>query len=112
MGGGGGLGYGVGGNAHLAHRLHLPSSSHTYVKLDWLSWAANLATDDADFHSLMDPIFTEANVTTSRVPLTDLFDTGELGAGLWRVRVLNGCYPSLFQWMPRLPSRPALLRVQ
>lgn len=49
---------------------------HTYVKLDWLSWAANLALNDTDFHSLMDPIFTEANSTSSRVPLTDLFDTG------------------------------------
>ena len=50
-------------------------SRHTYVKLDWLAWAATMADTDAGFHSMMDPIYLQANVTTCRVPLTDLFDT-------------------------------------
>ena len=50
-------------------------SRHTYVKLDWLAWAATMADDDASFHKMMDPIFAQANRTQCRVPLTDLFDT-------------------------------------
>lgn len=50
-------------------------SRHTYVKLDWLAWGATMADDDADFHKMMDPIFSQANDTSCRVPLTDLFDT-------------------------------------
>jgi len=48
---------------------------HTYVKLDWLSWAAAMADDDESFQTLHRPIFNQANVTSCRVPLTDLFDT-------------------------------------
>lgn len=50
-------------------------SRHTYVKLDWLAWGAAMAAEDDDFHELMDPIFSQANATECRVPLTDLFDT-------------------------------------
>jgi len=48
---------------------------HTYVKTDWLSWAAAMADDDASFHALMDPIFEFANSTVDRNPFTDLYDT-------------------------------------
>ncbi|CAE8739618.1 unnamed protein product [Polarella glacialis] len=48
---------------------------HKYVKLDWLSWAAAMADDDETFHQIYRPIFTQANETKCRVPLTDLFDT-------------------------------------
>ena len=48
---------------------------HTYVKTDWLSWAAAMAPADADFHAIMDPIFAFANATSSRHPFTDLYDT-------------------------------------
>jgi hypothetical protein len=50
-------------------------SRHTYVKLDWLAWGATMADTDAGFHAMMDPIFAQANATSCRVPLTDLFDT-------------------------------------
>jgi len=50
-------------------------SRHTYVKLDWLSWGAAMADDDASFHALQDPIYKQAQATSCRVPLTDLFDT-------------------------------------
>merc|ERR1712086_942763 len=39
-------------------------SRHTYVKLDWLAWGATMADTDAGFHSMMDPIYLQANVTT------------------------------------------------
>lgn len=48
---------------------------HTYVKLDWLSWAAAMADTNEDFTLIFNPIFKMANETASRVPLTDLFDT-------------------------------------
>eukprot|EP00051_Salpingoeca_urceolata_P000708 m.35522 g.35522 ORF g.35522 m.35522 type:complete len:785 (-) comp10931_c0_seq2:5714-8068(-) len=48
---------------------------HTYQKLDWLSWAAVLGSSETDFNALFDPIFLQANNTSCRVPLTDLFDT-------------------------------------
>ena len=48
---------------------------HTYVKTDWLSWAAAMTSSNADFHTIMDPIFKFANETQSRNPFTDLYDT-------------------------------------
>lgn len=50
-------------------------SRHTYVKLDWLSWAAAMADDDESFHALQDPIYRMANASPDRVPLNDLYDT-------------------------------------
>ena len=48
---------------------------HTYVKTDWLSWAAAMTADDDDFRAFIDPIFLFANTTQSRGPFTDLYDT-------------------------------------
>lgn len=48
---------------------------HTYVKTDWLSWAAAMTADDDDFRVFIDPIFQFANTTQSRGPFTDLYDT-------------------------------------
>jgi len=50
-------------------------SRHSYVKLDWLSWGAAMADDDAGFHAMQDPIYAMAQATPSHVPLTDLYDT-------------------------------------
>ncbi len=47
----------------------------TYTKIDWVLWTATLADSQADFESLVAPIYKWANETTSRVPLTDWFDT-------------------------------------
>ena len=48
---------------------------HTYVKTDWLSWAAAMATSADDFHAIFDPIFKYCNETSSRFPFTDLYRT-------------------------------------
>jgi hypothetical protein len=50
-------------------------SRHSYVKIDWLSWAATMAADDESFHALQDPVYDQAHATACRVPLTDLVDT-------------------------------------
>ncbi len=46
-----------------------------YTKVDWELWTATLADTPADFTALIDPIFRWTNETTSRVPMTDWYDT-------------------------------------
>lgn len=71
---------------------------HTYVKTDWLSWAAAMASTvdrtgkDEDFHFIMDPIFKFCNETPSRNPFTDLYatDTGVQSMGGFIARPVIG----------------------
>jgi hypothetical protein len=54
----------------------LPLDSRAdYTKLDWELWTATLADKPEDFQRLMDPIYRWTNETSSRVPLTDWYDT-------------------------------------
>lgn len=46
-----------------------------YTKLDWEIWTATLAEHVQDFNSQLKPIQKWLNETTSRVPLTDWYDT-------------------------------------
>ena len=46
-----------------------------YTKLDWEIWSATLSDDPAHFKSLIDPIGKWIDETSSRVPLTDWYDT-------------------------------------
>lgn len=48
---------------------------HTYVKLDWMSWAACMAEKQSDFEELFNPIVAFSEATPDRAPLTDLYDT-------------------------------------
>ncbi len=50
-------------------------SRKDYTKLDWQLWTATLADNPADFATLIDPIYKWTNETTSRVPMTDWYDT-------------------------------------
>jgi hypothetical protein len=57
-----------------AYGLPLDSRAD-YTKLDWELWTATLADRPQDFQRIIDPIFRWTNETTSRVPLTDWYDT-------------------------------------
>jgi len=46
-----------------------------YTKLDWVVWTATLAGNAADFEKIVAPAWQFANDSTSRVPLTDWYDT-------------------------------------
>lgn len=50
-------------------------SREDYTKLDWEMWTATLAETPAAFNALVDPMYRWANETTSRVPMTDWYDT-------------------------------------
>jgi len=63
---------------YLSHlnRYGLPLDSRKdYTKLDWTIWSATLADNQDDFKTLMTPISAWINESTSRVPLTDWYDT-------------------------------------
>jgi hypothetical protein len=54
----------------------LPLDSRAdYTKLDWEIWTATLADRPADFQAIIQPIYKWTNETTSRVPMTDWYDT-------------------------------------
>jgi hypothetical protein len=46
-----------------------------YTKLDWEIWTATLSDDPTQFRSLIDPIGKWIHESSSRVPLTDWYDT-------------------------------------
>ncbi len=46
-----------------------------YTKLDWSVWTATLASNTEQFNAIIDPMYRWTNETSSRVPLTDWFDT-------------------------------------
>lgn len=50
-------------------------SRKTYTKLDWELWTATMASKPEDFSAIVDVAAKWSNETTSRVPLTDWYDT-------------------------------------
>ena len=63
---------------YLAHenKYGVPlDSRRDYTKLDWELWSATLASKPSDFSQFVAPLVTWADETSSRVPMTDWYDT-------------------------------------
>ena len=54
----------------------LPLDSRAdYTKSDWIMWTAAMAENDRAFIQFMEPLYRYVNTTTTRVPLSDWYDT-------------------------------------
>lgn len=62
----------------------------TYTKSDWLVWTACLAPTQKDFEDFVAPLWNAYNVTTSRVPMTDWYDTHTAAVIGFRHRTVQG----------------------
>ena len=78
----------------VQNQFGLPCDNRTPTSLlDWEVWCACLARNKADFQAMIDPLYRMANETTSRVPLTDWFDTLKGTNKFFRARsVVGGIY--------------------
>jgi hypothetical protein len=50
-------------------------SRHSYTKLDWETWSADLTDSASDFNALMAPVYDFVERTPVSVPLTDWYET-------------------------------------
>ncbi|MFC9711589.1 glutaminase domain-containing protein [Paenibacillus sp. NPDC056933] len=61
---------------HKQNRYGLPlDSRETYTKSDWMVWCASMSSTKAQFESFISPLWDFMNETSSRVPVTDWYDT-------------------------------------
>ncbi len=63
---------------YLAHQnaYGLPLDSRKdYTKLDWIVWTATMAESKSQFETLLGPVYHFLHQSSSRVPMTDWYDT-------------------------------------
>jgi hypothetical protein len=73
-------------------------SREAYTKSDWLVWAAALATEQADFIKLIEPLWKSLNETPDRIPFTDWYDTNNARQMNFQHRsVVGGIYIKLLK---------------
>ena len=64
----------------------------TYTKSDWIIWTATLADDKETFQKFIDPVHKTFNETTSRVPMTDWYETPDAKQVGFQARSVVGGY--------------------
>ena len=69
----------------------VPLDSRTHLtKSDWSIWSATMATDKADFETIVNPIYDYLNVTTTRDPIADSYITDDAHSGGMHARPVVG----------------------
>ena len=69
----------------------VPLDSRTKLtKTDWSLWSATLADNQADFETLITPIYNYMNTTTTRMPLVDSYITDDIHSDGMRARPVVG----------------------
>jgi len=75
----------------VANKYGVPLDSRTTTtKTDWAIWSATMATNQADFEAIVNPIYDYFNVTTSRDPASDWYDTKDIGNSRFKARPVVG----------------------
>lgn len=75
----------------VMQRYGVPLDSRTRLtKTDWSFWSATLADNQADFETLIAPIYDYLNTTTARVPLVDSYITDNVHSDGMHARPVVG----------------------
>jgi hypothetical protein len=97
-------------------RYGVPLDSRTHLtKTDWSIWSATLAERQSDFEAIISPIYDYLNATTVRDPISDSYETDNIGSGGMHARpVVGGFFIKMLsdravwaKWASRDTLRPA-----
>jgi hypothetical protein len=83
----------------VLQRYGVPLDSRTRLtKTDWCLWIATLASDRADFESIVAPIYDYLNDTTARLPFVDSYVTDNPASDGMRARpVIGGVFIKMLE---------------